>query len=137
MRKFNVTVNGITYEVVVDEVDANQNFQAPVVNIPTPAPVQVAPSPVQPTPVQAPPVVEVKKESTVADGEKITSPMPGTILDIRVSKGANVKAGDILLILEAMKMENEIVAPEDGTVADILVSVGASVNVGDDLVVLS
>ena len=63
--------------------------------------------------------------------------MPGTILDVKAAQGASVKKGDILLILEAMKMENEIVAPQDGTVAQVLVSKGASVNSGDVLVVLN
>ena len=98
MRQFNVTVNGIAYQVSVEETGA---FAAPV-----------------------------------AGGMKINAPMPGTILDVRVSNGAAVKKGDVLLILEAMKMENEIMSPADGTVAQVLVAKGASVNSGDVLVVI-
>ncbi|MDO4349584.1 MAG: biotin/lipoyl-containing protein, partial [Eubacteriales bacterium] len=72
----------------------------------------------------------------VAGGEKVTAPMPGTVLDVKVSQGASVKKGDILLILEAMKMENEIMAPCDGTVKQVVVNKGASVNSGDALIVI-
>ena len=73
----------------------------------------------------------------LAGGEKITSPMPGTILDVKVAPGVAVKAGDVLVILEAMKMENEIVAPQDGTVAAVNVKKGDSVNSGDVLASLN
>ena len=69
-----------------------------------------------------------------AGGEKVCAPMPGNILDVKVKAGASVKAGDVLVILEAMKMENEIVAPQDGTVASINVNKGDTVNSGDVLV---
>ena len=68
---------------------------------------------------------------------KVTAPMPGTILDVKAAVGAAVKKGDILVILEAMKMENEILAAQDGTVAQVLVAKGASVNSGDVMVVLN
>jgi biotin carboxyl carrier protein len=67
----------------------------------------------------------------------MTAPMPGTIIDIRVTEGQTVKAGDIILILEAMKMENEIVAPSDGTIAKIYTSKGESVSTGDSLVTIA
>ncbi|HZX46742.1 MAG TPA: biotin/lipoyl-containing protein, partial [Clostridia bacterium] len=71
-----------------------------------------------------------------AGAQTITAPMPGTVLDVKVKEGQSVKQGDVLVILEAMKMENEIFAPADGTVASVNVSAGASVNAGDVLVSL-
>ncbi len=121
MRKFNITVNGTTYEVEVEEVSAGSSVQAAPVKAAAPAPVKAAPKP------QAVPV---------AAGEQVKAPMPGTIADIRVTAGQKVKSGDVLMILEAMKMENEIVSPADGTVAQIPVGKGASVNSGDVLCVL-
>ena len=133
MRKFNITVNGVSYEVEVEEVGAG--FAAPVA-APAPvaaAPVAAAPKAAAPAPAAAP---KAAAPAPVANGLKVVSPMPGTILDVKVSVGASVKKGDILMILEAMKMENEIVAPEDGTVAQVNVQKGASVNSGDVLCVL-
>ena len=130
MRKFLVKVNGISYDVEIEEAngsfEANQNS---TVNHET--------SNVQAQPVQ----VENKKpvatpKAQVASGEKIVAPMPGTIVGINVTQGQNVKSGDVLLILEAMKMENEIVAPRDGKVVQVIVAKGASVNTADVLVVL-
>ena len=135
MRKFNITVNGVSYEVEVEEVGAG--FAAPVAPVaPAPvaaAPVAAAPKAATPAPAAAP---KAAAPAPVANGLKVVSPMPGTILDVKVSQGASVKKGDILMILEAMKMENEIVAPEDGTVAQVNVQKGASVNSGDVLCVL-
>lgn len=131
MRQFNVTVNGIAYQVSVDEVGA---FAAPVAVAPAPVAAPVAaPAPVAAAPVAAPAPVAA---APVAGGTKINAPMPGTILDVRTAAGSTVKKGDILLILEAMKMENEILSPADGTVAQVLVGKGASVNSGDVLVVI-
>ena len=121
MRKFNITVNGTAYEVEVEEVAAGESA-APKAAAAAPAP-KAAPA--------------APKAAPVANGAKVNAPMPGTILDVKVSHGASVKKGDILVILEAMKMENEILAPQDGTVAQVNVSKGASVNSGDLLVVLS
>ena len=131
MRKFNITVNGVSYEVEVEEVGAG--FAAPVAPV---APAPVAAAPVAAAPKAAAPAAAPKAAAPVANGLKVVSPMPGTILDVKVSVGASVKKGDILMILEAMKMENEIVAPEDGTVAQVNVQKGASVNSGDVLCVL-
>ncbi len=132
MRKFNITVNGVSYEVEVEEVGAG--FAAPVAPVApvAAAPVAAAPKAAAPAPAAAPKAAA----APVANGLKVVSPMPGTILDVKVSVGAAVKKGDVLMVLEAMKMENEIVAPEDGTVAQVNVQKGASVNSGDVLCVL-
>ena len=113
MKNYKVVVNGTAYEVSVEEISAAEVKAAPVV---TPAAAPAA----APAPVAAP-----------AGGEKVEAPMPGTILDVKVSNGQAVKKGDIVAILEAMKMENELFAPCDGTVAGLAVSQGASVNAGD------
>lgn len=121
MKKYNVTVNGTAYEVTVEAVNA-ADIKAPAAPA-TPAPAAA------PSPAAAPAVAP-------AGGEKISSPMPGTILSVNVSNGSAVKKGDVLMILEAMKMENEIMAPCDGTVASVSVTKGASVNTGDLLCVI-
>jgi len=129
MRKFNITVNGNTYEVEVEEIGG--------VSAPAPAPVQrTAPAP---TAAPAAPAQQPKaapKAAAPAGGTTVTAPMPGTIVDIKVTEGSNVETGQVLIILEAMKMENEIMAPVSGKVVSINVSKGASVNAGDVLVVL-
>jgi biotin carboxyl carrier protein len=138
MKKFNVTVNGKTYAVEVEEVGAGQGgftYQ------PAPAapqtPVQQAPAAPQPQAPAAPVAAPAPKASSgPVDGETLSAPMPGTILDIRVSEGQNVKAGEILLILEAMKMENEIVSPKDGVVNRIHTSKSSTVSTGDALVTI-
>lgn len=130
MRKFLVTVNGGSYEVTVEEIGG----VAPLV-APAPAPVAAAPAPApvaKPAPVPAP-----APAAPAAGSETISAPMPGTILSVNVQNGASVNAGDVLVVLEAMKMENEIVAPRAGKVAQVSVTKGASVNTGDVLVVLA
>ena len=141
MRKFVINVNGNSYEVDVEEVKGGIQGQGNVsevtravtqVQVPTPAPTTQAPA--APTPA---PISEQKKEVKVSAGQEvIEAPMPGNILRIEVSEGQEIKAGDILLILEAMKMENEILAPSDGKVISVLATVGASVNSGDKLIVI-
>lgn len=129
MRQFNITVNGVAYSVAVEEVGAaSAPVAAPVA---APAPVAAAPAPAA-SPAPAAPAAP----APVAGGQKVNAPMPGTILEVRVTEGAAVKKGDILLILEAMKMENEIMAPCDGTVKQIVAGKGASVNSGDPLIVI-
>ena len=125
MRKFNITVNGVPYEVEVEEVSSD----APAA--------QAAPAAARPAaPAAAKPAVK-PAAAPIAAGEQVKAPMPGTIADVKVQPGAKVKTGDVLMILEAMKMENEVVSPKDGTVAQIPVAKGASVNTGDVLCVLN
>ena len=132
MRKFIVNVNGNSYEVEVEEVGAAPSPVAAPVAAPTPAP---ATAPVS-APAQAPAAAPAPKAATPSGGTPVNAPMPGTIVDIKVNSGASVKKGDLLLIMEAMKMENEIFSPADGTVT-VVTSKGASVNSGDVLVTLS
>jgi biotin carboxyl carrier protein len=132
MRKFIINVNGNSYEVEVEEVVGGA-AQRPVAATPTP----VAAAPKAAALVVAPAPKVEKKEVVVSAGQEvIESPMPGTILRVDVKEGDTVRAGDILLILEAMKMENEIVAPRDGVIAAVSTSSGNTVNTGDKLVVL-
>lgn len=117
--KYVVTLNGKNYEVEVEETDAvitAVTDAAPAAPVAAAAPAATAAAP---APAAAP--------AAAADGQKVLSPMPGTILSVNVSVGSAVKAGDILLILEAMKMENEIVAPCDGTVKQLAVQKGSTV----------
>ena len=123
MRNFVITVNGTQYEVAVEEVAAGA------------APVAAAPAAAPAAPKAAPAAKKAAPVAAVA-GEKVTSPMPGNIIDVKVQAGATVKKGDVLVILEAMKMENEIMAPRDAKVAQVLAAKGAAVNTGDALVVL-
>ena len=123
-KKFKVTVNGQTYDVVVEEVGSMSQAPAPAVQI---APVAAA---VQPATAAAP-------VGGSAGPGSVKAPMPGTILAVKVTKGQSVKRGDVLCILEAMKMENEITAPNDGTVQHIRVQAGTTVNTGDPLIDLA
>lgn len=127
MKKFQVTVNGNIYEVEVEEIGAGSVASAPV-SAPKAAPTPVA----APAAPKAAPAAAPKAAPSVPGGATtITAPMPGTILDIKVSQGQQVANGQVVAILEAMKMENEIVAPAAGTVASINVSKGAAVESGD------
>jgi len=125
MRKFNINVNGTSYEVEVEEVGGVAS--APVATYT--APVAAASAP-KAAPKAAP-------AAAVADGEQVKSPMPGNIWDVKVTAGQKVAEGDVLLILEAMKMENEIMSPCDGTVASIQVEKGATVESGQVLLVIA
>ena len=124
--KYKITLNGKTYEVEVEEgqamlVDEYEAYK-PAAPAAAPAPAPAA-APAAPT--------------AVAAGEVVAAPMPGNILKVSCSQGQAVKAGDILVVLEAMKMENEILAPRDGTVAQVVTTKGAVVDTGAPLVVLA
>lgn len=125
MKNYTITVNGTPYNVAVEE---GTSSAAPVASTPAPAPV-VAPAP------QAAP--KAASAPAAAGSVKVDAPMPGNILDVKVSNGTAVKAGQVLVILEAMKMENEIVAPQDGTVASINVNKGDTVEAGQTIVTLA
>lgn len=137
MRKFVINVNGKSYEVEVEEIRDGVEY-TPVAAPAAPAPAsQAAPAPAaKPAePAPAKPAAAPQPSGTMGS-VKVSAPMPGNILDIKVSIGDTVKKGQVLLILEAMKMENEIMAPQDGKVVSINVSKGSTVNSGDLLVTL-
>jgi glutaconyl-coA decarboxylase subunit gamma len=113
MKKYTITVNGTAYEVEVEEAGV-------VASAPKAA---AAPAPKAAAPV-------------AAGATTVSAPMPGKVLEIKVKAGDAVKSGDVLMILEAMKMQNEIMAPADGTVSDVRVSAGQTVSTGDVMIVL-
>ena len=122
MKAYKVTVNGNVYEITLEVIDKADIKAAPT------APVAAAPAasaPAAPAPA-----------APVAGGEVVSAPMPGTILAVNVTAGQAVKKGDVLCVLEAMKMENEIYAPRDGEVASVSVAKGESVESGKALVTL-
>ena len=111
MKKYKVNVNGTVYEITLEVMDG-------------------APAAAPAAPAAAPAAPAAPAAAAPAGGEKITSPMPGTILSVNVQNGSAVKKGDVLMILEAMKMENEIMAPHDGTITAVSVAKGATVESG-------
>ena len=117
MKNLRITVNGVAYDVQVEEIGEG-----------------AAPAPAAPVKAAAP--APAKKPAAVGAGEKVAAPMPGTIVSVNVSDGQAVKKGDVLVVLEAMKMENEIKAPKDGTVTGISVNKGESVDTGATLVTI-
>ena len=130
--KYKVTLNGRTYEV---EVEAGKAILLDEYEAIAPAPVAAAP--VAAAPAAAAPAAAPAAPVVTGAGEAVNAPMPGNILKVNVQNGQAVKAGQVLVVLEAMKMENEIMAPKDGTVTQILVNKGSSVDTGAPLVVLA
>lgn len=143
--KYVATINGKKYEVEVEKLEAYKSLDrngvaapaAPV--LPASAPVQrpAAPAPVAAAPAPAPAAAPAPKAAAPAGATTVEAPMPGKILNIKVSEGQAVKFGEVVVIMEAMKMETEIVAPADGTVSKILVKAGDSVDTGAALVALN
>lgn len=125
MKRLTITVNGVAYDVQVEEA----NGSAPVAAAPAAAPKAAAPAPAAAPAAPA-------AAAPAADAEVIAAPMPGNILNIKVKAGDTVKKGDVLVVLEAMKMENEIMAPRDAKVAGVHVNKGDSVESGKALVSL-
>lgn len=122
MKNYRITVNGNEYDVAVEEVGASTSTSAPK-ETPKAAPKKAAKA--------------APKASAGAGSVKVSSPMPGKILSVKKNVGDSVSKGDTILVLEAMKMENDIVAPEDGTIASIDVNEGASVEAGAVLATLN
>lgn len=123
MKNYTITVNGKVYEVTVEE-----GFTGQVQNAGAPVSVPAAPTA---------PAVSAAPKASAAGSVKVSAPMPGKILSVKVNVGQAVKRGDVMMILEAMKMENEIVAAQDGTVASIEVAAGSAVEAGDMLASLN
>lgn len=130
MKRFSIKVNGVAYDV---EVEENGSVAAPSASVPAAAPKAAVPAaapaaaPAAPAPVAA----------GSAGSEAVKAPMPGTIISVNVAVGDSIKKGQALVVLEAMKMENEIVSPVDGTVASVNTTKGSSVNAGELLVSLN
>lgn len=143
--KYVATINGKKYEVEVEKLEAYKSLDrngvaAPVAPVlPASAPVQrpAAPAPVAAAPAPASAAAPAPKAAAPAGATTVEAPMPGKILNIKVSEGQAVKFGEVVVIMEAMKMETEIVAPADGTVSKILVKAGDSVDTGAALVALN
>lgn len=125
--KYIVTINDKSYEVEVEKGQANiiKTTKAAIVPVQEAAPPQVVA-----------PVVAPAPQTDIGSGEPIKSPLPGSVVSIKVQPGTAVKKGDILLVIEAMKMENEVTAPRDGVVTRIIVAAGAAVSTGDILLEL-
>ena len=129
--KYKVTLNGRTYEIEVEAGKAMllDEYEAIAPSAPAAAPVAA--------PAAAPAAAAPAAPAVTGAGEAVTAPMPGNILKVNVKTGDAVKAGTVLCVLEAMKMENEIMAPKDGTVTQVLVQKGSTVDTGAPLVVLA
>ena len=132
--KYKVTLKGRTYEVEVEAGEAIllDEYEAIAPSAPAAAPAAAVPA-AAPAPAAA---AAPAAPAVTGAGAPVNAPMPGNILKVNVSQGQAVKSGDVLCVLEAMKMENEIMAPKDGTVTQVLVSKGSTVDTGAPLVVI-
>lgn len=131
MKRFSIKVNGVAYDV---EVEENGSVTAPSASVPAAAPKAAVPAA---APVAAPAAAPAPVAAGSAGSEAVKAPMPGTIISVNVAVGDSIKKGQVLVVLEAMKMENEIVSPVDGTVASVNTTKGSSVNAGELLVSLN
>ena len=131
MKQFKITVNGVTYDVAVEETGSS----APAFAAAAPAAAPVA-APAAPAPAAASEAAPAAPAALPENGKKVGAPMPGSIVDVCVSVGQTVAAGDRLIVLESMKMENDSVAESAGTILGIGVSKGDMVNAGDTLLVI-
>ncbi|MTI66194.1 MAG: acetyl-CoA carboxylase biotin carboxyl carrier protein subunit [Firmicutes bacterium] len=129
MDKYRIRLDGEVYEIEVEKLGSEESAATTATATATKEVKKEAPK----KPVEK---KEPVKEAASSDGEEVVAPMPGSIFDIKVSEGENVKEGQVLVVLEAMKMENEIVAPKDGVVSSINTSKGAQVEVEEVLVTL-
>lgn len=127
---YKITLNEKVYEVSVEQGEA---ILVNVADVAVAAPVAAAPAPAAPTAAAAP----APAPAATLSGEVVPSPLPGTIVEVKVAVGQAVTKGQVLVRMEAMKMENEVKSPRDGTVAQIITSKGASVNTGTPLLTLS
>ena len=140
MKKFNVKVNGVSYEVEIEEIDEN-NVQNITCKVPSTSPVQTTTSsptistPPQPQ-VQTPPPAKAKQSADTINGQKVTAPMPGKIMTICFAQGETVKKGEPVVILEAMKMQNELLSPCDGVVQSLNISEGQNVKSGEVIMII-
>ncbi len=140
MKNYRVTVNGVAYDVVVEEMGAGAPVVTPAsVYVPAPAPVAAAPAPVAaaPAPAATPAPAAAPAPAGKAGANAVKAPMPGTLVKVNVKPGDSVKKGDVLCVLEAMKMENDIMSPVDGVVATVEANQGASVATDAVLVTLN
>jgi len=139
VKTFKVTVDGQSYTVTVEEV----NEEAKGATLSSVKPPAEKPAPVPAVDEKPKKAVEIKEEketaseSLNAEGVTVNAPMPGSVLDVKVAVGDSVGEGEVLLVLEAMKMENELTAPQAGKIGQVLVKKGDAVNSGDPLVVLN
>lgn len=121
MKNYRITVNGVEYEVSVEEISADQAAQAPA----------------KPAVKAAPPAKKPVAKASGNEGRvKVKAPMPGKILTVKTEEGKPIKKGEVVVVLEAMKMENEIYASEDGVVASVNVASGDMVESGDTLITI-
>ena len=134
--KYKITLNNRIYEVEVEAGKAMLLSEYEAVAPAVAAPVAAAPVAAAPAAAPAAVAAPAAAPAVTGAGEVVAAPMPGTIVKVNVTQGQAVKAGDVLCVLEAMKMENDISAPKDGTVSQVVISKGANVSSGDPLVVI-
>ncbi|NLL38059.1 MAG: biotin/lipoyl-binding protein [Clostridiales bacterium] len=129
MKNYKITINGKTYDVTVEECDSGAQVKSVRQEAPAPIPAPVPKPAPAPAPAPAPGPAPAAEKSKAGSGD-VTAPLGGTVLSVAVSEGDRVKAGQVLLVFEAMKMENELVAPFDGTVKKVFVSKGSVIETG-------